>query len=296
MTPRRLADRQPHSPFDRRPVRALRWTLDGALLGLMLALNLSATPALAQSAPDGGIRVRPATSPGAAAEDGVRWQKLKPQQRDVLKPLQHDWSRLDATRRQKWIELADRLPSMPPDERARVQERMADWAKLTPVERAQARLRFEEAKQVPSSDRRSRWAAYQALPSEQKNELAARAAAARAPVREGAVRADSPRSARSERSDRALREGPQAKSNLVPNPAFAAPPRPISPTVIQAAPGATTTLITRRPAPPPHQQTGLPKIAATPEFVNRSTLLPQRGPQGAAVRPVPASAPVALRR
>jgi hypothetical protein len=55
--------------------------------------------------------------------------------------------------------------------------------------------------------------------------------------------------------------------------------------VIQAAPGATTTLVTRRPTPPAHQQAGLPKIAATPEFVNKSTLLPQRGPQGAAVRP-----------
>jgi len=41
--------------------------------------------------------------------------------------------------------------------------------------------------------------------------------------------------------------------------------------------------ITRHPTPPPHQQTGMPKIAATPEFVNRSTLLPKRGPQAAAV-------------
>ena len=29
----------------------------------------------------------------------------------------------------------------------------------------------------------------------------------------------------------------------------------------------------------------MPKIAATPEFVNRSTLLPKRGPQAAAVTP-----------
>jgi hypothetical protein len=64
---------------------------------------------------------------------------------------------------------------------------------------------------------------------------------------------------------------------------------------VQAGPGATTTLVTRRPTPPAHQQTGLPKIAATPEFVNKSTLLPQRGPQGAAVRPV-ADPPVPPRR
>ena len=45
--------------------------------------------------------------------------------------------------------------------------------------------------------------------------------------------------------------------------------------------------------PPAHQPAGMPKIAATPEFVNRSTLLPKRGPQAAAVAPASAVAPVA---
>ena len=69
----------------------------------------------------------------------------------------------------------------------------------------------------------------------------------------------------------------------------AAAPKPVAPTVVQAQPGATTTLISKRPAPPAHQQTGLPKIAATPGFVDKSTLLPQRGPQGAATRSAAAS-------
>jgi len=42
--------------------------------------------------------------------------------------------------------------------------------------------------------------------------------------------------------------------------------------------------MSKRPTPPSHQQTGLPKIAATPEFVDKSTLLPRRGPQAAATR------------
>jgi len=51
--------------------------------------------------------------------------------------------------------------------------------------------------------------------------------------------------------------------------------------------------MSKRPAPPAHQQTGLPKIAATPEFVDRTTLLPQRGAQGAAAKHAAgASAPV----
>src|SRR5204862_3080770 len=93
-----------------------------------------------------------------------------------------------------------------------------------------------------------------------------------------------------QRSERSV-ERPQLKSNIVPNPAFAAPPKAVGPTVVQAQPGATTTLMSRRPVPPAHQQTGLPKIAATPGFVDKSTLLPQRGPQGAATHSAASSTP-----
>jgi hypothetical protein len=258
----------------------------------------AAQPNAASAAPR-AITTSVAAPARPIVEDGVHWQKLKPAQREALKPLQQEWPGIEAARKQKWLELADRLPSMPADERARIQTRMADWARMTPNERGQARLSFQEAKQIPLPDRRSRWEAYQALPPEQKSELAARAAAARAPQNsiDSGNRRAAANGGRPERGDKAPRELSQSKSNIVPNPAYAAPPRPIAPTVVQAAPGATTTLITRRPAPPPHQQTGLPKIAATPEFVNKSTLLPQRGAQGAAIRPVPsADAASAARR
>ena len=78
----------------------------------------------------------------------------------------------------------------------------------------------------------------------------------------------------------------------MPNPALAERPKAVAPTVVQASPGATTRLITRPATPPEHQQSGMPKIAGTPEFVNRSTLLPKRGPQAAAVAPVSSAQPV----
>ena len=74
-----------------------------------------------------------------------------------------------------------------------------------------------------------------------------------------------------------------AKRNMVQSQA-AAPKRAVAPTVVQAKPGATTTSMATRVAPPAHNQAGLPKIAATPGFVDPATLLPRRGPQGAAVR------------
>lgn len=233
------------------------------------------------------VAPKPAAKP--VAEEGVSWSELKPAQRAALKPLEAEWPVIGAANKRKWIELSARVPNMSPDERARIHERMADWARLTPQERGRARLNFEEAKQLPALDRKARWEAYQALSPEQKRELAARAAS---PAPPGTAGSDaSRRNARADRSGKPERELSQAKSNIVPNPAFSAPPKPIGPTVQQAQPGATTTLMSKRPAPPLHQQTGMPKIAATPEFVNKSTLLPQRGPQGAATRPIAASEP-----
>jgi hypothetical protein len=203
-----------------------------------------------------------------AQEAGPAWSSLSPAQRTALAPLQRDWSGIDGPRKQKWLEIAARFPAMPPAERARVQARMTEWARMTPQERGRARLQFQEARQVPPQERQARWEAYQALPPEQKAELKQRATPP-------APASRPPASA-------------SRKSNIVPNPGYAAPARPVAPTMVQATPGATTTLVTRPPAPPAHQQTGLPKIAATPGFVDSKTLLPKRGPQGAAaVRPAP---------
>jgi hypothetical protein len=238
-----------------------------ALLPLVLAVLLVA--------PDRGVAAdgaRPPGAPAPAREEGVRWQSLTPAQREALKPLERDWPSIEAPRKQKWLALAARYHTLPPEERARIQERMSEWAKLTPAERGQARLRFEEARQVPATDRSARWHEYQALPPEERAQFAARAASSTASA-DGAARAGRATS----------RDSKEAKSNLVPNPALAQAPKPVAPTLVQAAPGATTTLITRQPTPPPHQQSGMPKIAATPEFVHRSTLLPKRGPQAAAV-------------
>ncbi len=171
---------------------------------------------------------------------------------------------------------------MQPQEQARLQERMADWAKLSPTQRGVARQQFEAAKRVAPQDRPAQWEAYQALPPEQKRKLADQAAGPASPNRkpEGNARVDS-------------RSAPtQSKSNIVPNPAFAAPPTPINAAAVQAQPGATTTSLVKPATPPAHQQTGMPKIAASPGFVDKTTLLPKRGPQGAAVRSSSSSEPI----
>lgn len=211
-------------------------------------------------------------APAAAADaGGPAWASLTAQQRNVLAPLQRDWHTIDASRRAKWLDVAARFPSMPVDERQRVQDRMADWARMSPAERGQARLAFQESKQLSREEKQQRWDAYQALPEAQRRALAERAKPVIA----------SPRTAAATPLDAAVPK----KTPDLPHPAAAPPAKPVAPTIVQAKPGATTTLMTRPAAPPAHQQPGQPKIAAKPDQVNRNTLLPQRGPQAAASAP-----------
>jgi hypothetical protein len=209
----------------------------------------------------------------ATPDRSPSWASLTPAQQQALAPLQRDWASIDTNRKQKWLEVATHFPAMPADERARVQQRMAEWARLTPAERANARLQFQEARRLPAEERQARWQAYQALPDDERKKLAQSAK----PAAKAASAADSAQKAR------AAAEPNNAKRNMVV-PATNTPGRTVAPTVVQAKPGATTTTMSTRVAPPPHHQAGLPKIAATPGFVDPATLLPRRGPQGAAVR------------
>jgi Protein of unknown function (DUF3106) len=180
------------------------------------------------------------------------WSSLSAGQRGALAPLERDWRSIPPAQQQKWLEVAGRYPSLPPDERARLTQRMTEWSRLSPQDRANARLNFQEARQASRDDRQQHWADYNALPAEQRRALADRSRPA-----PGAVRAPTIQPAR-----------PSAQ--------------PVGPMVVQRGAGATTNLVSKPPTPPLQQQAGLPKVVATPGFVEPSTLLPQRGPQGAA--------------
>lgn len=204
------------------------------------------------------------------AQAQTDWARLNPQQRSVLAPLERDWSRVTPAQQQKWLEVANRYNTLPPDDKARVQQRMAEWSQLSPQERARARLNFQEARPLGREERQQQWEAYRALPPEQRRELAERSR---------------PADNTAKRALRPLADEPAGavKSNVVRSPA-ASPAQPVGPTVVQRGAGATTSLVSKPAAPPLHQQAGLPKVAATPGFVDSATLLPQRGAQGAAVR------------
>jgi len=265
MTPRLLA---------RKALQRLTPALAALLCTIALAQGNAPAKPIALGEPAGPVQA-----------GGPNWKSLTPAQHNALAPLEKEWNGIDAARKQKWLEIAARFPSLPPAEQARVQTRMTEWARLSPRERGEARLHYQEARQLSPAERQARWEQYKALPPDQRRQLAERAAPG-AGVASAKAAPKQPHVAAS---------APTPKSNLVaPTPLGVTAAQAVGPTEIQAKPGATTTLISRQPNPPLHQQPGLPKIAAAPGFVDRKTLLPQRGAQAAATRSASAaSAPPA---
>lgn len=244
--------------------------------GLAAAQHSAASTPITQSSPTGQeqARILPSvagrSNSAAANPTNVKlyhWGELTAEQRLALAPLEKDWASIDLQRRRKWLEIAARFQSMPADEQARMQERMSSWAKLSPLERSRTRLMFQQAQQIAPQSRQEKWEAYQALAPEQRQELADKAAkrkiAANARNKDAAI---APKAALPDK----------AKSNLVPERKQAPLPSPVTPTLIQHRPGATTTLINQTASPPAHQQGGLPKIMAEPDLVDPLTLLPKR--------------------
>ncbi len=220
----------------------------------------------------------------AQQNNGPGWNELSAAQRLALRPLQTQWVSIDASRKQKWLDVATRYPAMPAEQQQRLHSRMAEWAAMSPAQRNTARIQYEQSKQLPAAERQARWDEYQLLPEDQRQALA-KQAAGRAPAAAASA------AATSAAAKRAAAGQAQTKSNIVEPAQRRIKPSPVGTATVQATVGASTRPINQGPTPPRHQQAGLPKIAATPGFVDSATLLPQRGPQGAAatepVRPLP---------
>ena len=184
--------------------------------------------------------------PAPSREEGVRWQASR-------RPSARRWRRSSATGRRS-TRRASRSGSRWPPASTRSRPRSAPGStrgcRVGQAHPGRARPGAAALRgSAPGAGARSQRAlaapTRRCRPSSASSSPPAPPRAASAPRRRGGSK-----------PSKAGRDGKEAKANVVPNPALAQPPRPVAPTLVQAAPGATTTLITRRPTPPPHQQIG----------------------------------------
>ena len=132
--------------------------------GVILCLALIAPPVLA----DLPTTVLIGTLPQPA------WSQLTTQQKIILAPLANEWEGIENVRKKKWLGIADRYPSMKPDEQLRTQERMQEWARLTPAQRAKIRDSYKDFNQLPAEQKtvvKKKWEAYSNLPNEEKQRV-----------------------------------------------------------------------------------------------------------------------------
>ncbi|MDD2879053.1 MAG: DUF3106 domain-containing protein [Rhodoferax sp.] len=138
--------------------------------GFTQALIARAAPVNGASSPDAGTRAHTASSPRSF--NSADWNSLTIAQRNALTPLTSSWANLSDGQKRKWITLSANYPRMSAAEQAKLHERMAQWAALSPRQRELARLNFAEAKQITPEQKNEKWQAYQALSPEEKHKLA----------------------------------------------------------------------------------------------------------------------------
>ncbi|MBC8119235.1 MAG: DUF3106 domain-containing protein, partial [Burkholderiaceae bacterium] len=69
-----------------------------------------------------------------------------------------------------------KYPKLTPDAQQRVQQRMGEFARLTPEQRVTARENFRAAYELPAGERQDKLQRYQDLPDDKKRALSEQAA------------------------------------------------------------------------------------------------------------------------
>jgi hypothetical protein len=100
------------------------------------------------------------------------WSALNEDQRLILAPLEEDWSSLTTARQKKWVDVANRYPSMTDAEKTTLQSRMSEWAGLSSAERQRARDNYLRILNISPEKKAAAWESYQQLSAEDKKLLA----------------------------------------------------------------------------------------------------------------------------
>ena len=115
----------------------------------------------------------PIAQSSSAKPSNALWQNLSFSQKKALAPLAPHWAQISPAQKNKWLAMSNNFDNLSPREQATLHNRMADWAALSPQQRAQARLSFNQTKALGADQKKSQWEAYQALSQNDRKKLAA---------------------------------------------------------------------------------------------------------------------------
>lgn len=145
-------------------------------LGLLLcgfALNAATAPADTLAETTVVPAVKKLVVPVIKVATKPEWHELTAAQQQALKPLVSTWGLISEGHKRKWLAISQNFASLPVAEQTRMHGRMTEWAALTPSERTQARLNYAGVRELPVEERLAKWQAYQALTTEQRQQLTA---------------------------------------------------------------------------------------------------------------------------
>ncbi len=120
------------------------------------------------------IAAEPPTTAVIGTPPQPAWSQLGAQLKGILAPLSKDWDSMENIRKKKWLGIAERYPSMKPDEQQRMQDRMREWAALSPSERSKVRDTYKDFTQLPAEQKqvvKQKWEAYSNLPPEERQRI-----------------------------------------------------------------------------------------------------------------------------
>lgn len=105
-----------------------------------------------------------AATAGEAAKDLKTpqrpWRSLPVESREVLAPLASDWDKLPGYQQSRLLSAARQYPQLRPIQQERFQERIGDWAAMSPDQRKAARDSYQGLKKLPPAKQhelRERW-------------------------------------------------------------------------------------------------------------------------------------------
>lgn len=86
----------------------------------------------------------------AFPEQKHTWSSLKPYQKIILQPLEHEWDEMEPPLRKKWLRITKHYLKRTPQEQQRIQSQMHNWSQLTTEQRKLARDRYKKLENLPS--------------------------------------------------------------------------------------------------------------------------------------------------